>query len=293
MGQANDNEDPELILEKLKAMAINDEDNTSLDSSFQTIKKILTEYKLYKDFVSKNDKNNKDKRRKSAFLTNHFKFGTNVECSNNELMNNKGKYDKNVIQEVNHKLERIKKWVIMTKSSYLNDDENEKSFQSFKNKRKNINKNNSNYSSNNIRNFKKMDSKKSNKTIIISNYTDKKIENGITQFYVNQNDKFIERIKKGPPDCFRWTSWCIINNLPLDRDNRIYENYINMPLEKENKDRIIRDIKRTFSERNIDSKELRKMETSLYNVLKAFWNLDKEIGYCQGMNLLVGFLLIV
>lgn len=66
-----------------------------------------------------------------------------------------------------------------------------------------------------------------------------------------------------------------------------------MPLEKENKDRIIRDIKRTFSERNIDSKELRKMETSLYNVLKAFWNLDKEIGYCQGMNLLVGFLLIV
>ena len=299
MGQTNDNEDPELILEKLKAMAINDEDNTSLDSSFQTIKKILTEYKLYKDIISKNDKhektdkNNKDKRRKSAFLINNFIFGANVEYSKNELMNFKGRYDKNVIQEVNHKLERIKKWVIMTKSSYLNEDENEKSFQSLEKKVKNNNKYNS---SNNIRKLKKIDSKNSknsNKTIIISNYTDKKIENGITQFYVNQNDKFIERIKKGPPDCFRWTSWCIINNLPLDRDNRIYENYINMPLEKENKDRIIRDIKRTFSERNINSKELRKMETSLYNVLKAFWNLDKEIGYCQGMNLLVGFLLIV
>ena len=299
MGQTNDNEDPELILEKLKAMAINDEDNTSLDSSFQTIKKILTEYKLYKDIISKNDKhektdkNNKDKRRKSAFLINNFIFGANVEYSKNELMNFKGRYDKNVIQEVNHKLETIKKWVIMTKSSYLNEDENEKSFQSLEKKVKNNNKYNS---SNNIRKLKKIDSKNSknsNKTIIISNYTDKKIENGITQFYVNQNDKFIERIKKGPPDCFRWTSWCIINNLPLDRDNRIYENYINMPLEKENKDRIIRDIKRTFSERNIDSKELRKMETSLYNVLKAFWNLDKEIGYCQGMNLLVGFLLIV
>ena len=302
MGQTNDNEDPELILEKLKAMAINDEDNTSLDSSFQTIKKILTEYKLYKDIISKNDKhektdkNNKDKRRKSAFLINNFIFGANVEYSKNELMNFKGRYDKNVIQEVNHKLERIKKWVIMTKSSYLNEDENEKSFQSLEKKVKNNNKYNS---SNNIRKLQKIDSKNSknfrtsNKTIIISNYTDKKIENGITQFYVNQNDKFIERIKKGPPDCFRWTSWCIINNLPLDRDNRIYENYINMPLEKENKDRIIRDIKRTFSERNIDSKELRKMETSLYNVLKAFWNLDKEIGYCQGMNLLVGFLLIV
>ena len=298
MGQTNDNEDPELILEKLKALTINDEDNTSLDSSFQTIRKILSDYKLYKDIVSKNDKNeknNKDKRRKSAYLINNFNFGTNIEYSKNDLLNFKGKYDKNVIQEVNHKLERIKKWVIMTKSSYLNDDENEKSFQSIEKKKKNINKNNSN-SSNNIRKFKKFDSKNSknsHKIIIISNYTDKKIENGITQFYINQNDKFIERIKKGPPDCFRWTSWCIINNLPLDRDNHVYENYINMHLEKENKDRIIRDIQRTFSERNIESKELRKMETSLYNVLKAFWNLDKEIGYCQGMNLLVGFLLIV
>ena len=298
MGQTNDNEDPELILEKLKALTINDEDNTSLDSSFQTIRKILSDYKLYKDIVSKNDKNeknNKDKRRKSAFLINNINFGTNIEFSKNELLNFKGKYDKNVLQEVNHKLERIKKWVIMTKSSYLNDDENEKSFQSIEKRKKNINKNNSN-SSNNIRKFKKIDSKNSknsHKTIIISNYTDKKIENGITQFYINQNDKFIERIKKGPPDCFRWTSWCIINNLPLDRDNHVYENYINMHLEKENKDRIIRDIQRTFSERNIESKELRKMETSLYNVLKAFWNLDKEIGYCQGMNLLVGFLLIV
>lgn len=140
MGQTNDNEDPELILEKLKAMAINDEDNTSLDSSFQTIKKILTEYKLYKDIISKNDKhektdkNNKDKRRKSAFLINNFIFGANVEYSKNELMNFKGRYDKNVIQEVNHKLERIKKWVIMTKSSYLNEDENEKSFQSLEKK---------------------------------------------------------------------------------------------------------------------------------------------------------------
>ena len=293
MGQTNDNEDPELILEKLKALTINDEDNTSLDSSFQTIRKILSDYKLYKDIVSKNDKNeknNKDKRRKSAFLINNFNFGTNIEHSKNELLNFKGKYDKNVMQEVNHKLERIKKWVIMTKSSYLNDDENEKSFQSIEKKKKN--KNNSN-SSNNIRKFKKIDNKNSHKTIIISNYTDKKIENGITQFYIKQNDKFIERIKKGPPDCFRWTSWCIINNLPLDRDNHVYENYINMHLEKENKDRIIRDIQRTFSERNIELKELRKMETSLYNVLKAFWNLDKEIGYCQGMNLLVGFLLIV
>ena len=33
-------------------------------------------------------------------------------------------------------------------------------------------------------------------------------------------------------------------------------------------------------------------EACLYNVLKAFWNIDDEIGYCQGMNYITGFLLI-
>ena len=66
-----------------------------------------------------------------------------------------------------------------------------------------------------------------------------------------------------------------------------------MALEKENKDRIIRDIERTFPNQKISKKDLRKKETSLYKVLKAFWNLDKEIGYCQGMNLIVGFMLIL
>ena len=64
-------------------------------------------------------------------------------------------------------------------------------------------------------------------------------------------------------------------------------------MEKDNKDRIIRDIERTFSDKNINNEELRKLETSLYNILKAFWNLDNEIGYCQGMNLIVGYLLLV
>ena len=73
----------------------------------------------------------------------------------------------------------------------------------------------------------------------------------------------------------------------------IYNNYLTIELEKENKDAIIRDIERTFSDKNINNKELREKETSLYNILKAFWNLDKEIGYCQGMNLIVGFLLLI
>ena len=45
-----------------------------------------------------------------------------------------------------------------------------------------------------------------------------------------------------------------------------------MSLEKENKDRIIRDIERTFSHQKKNKNELRKMEKSLYKILKSFWN---------------------
>ena len=286
MGQTNEIEKPELILEKLKSLTIRDENNTSLDKSFQNIRNILKDYIFYKGILEKN--NNK---RKTITFFQRIKFSSSHEYSKAEILNMNGIYDKNVRKDINHKIERIKKWIKMVKSPYL--DKNENSFSinidSILSKENFIND-----IINNKEEINKDDINKiNNKNLILSNYTDKKIENGIREFCKNQNPKFIERLKKGPPDCFRWASWCIINNLPLDRDNHIYENYTNMTLEKENKDRIIRDIDRTFSDKNIEKKELRKMETSLYKVLKAFWNLDKEVGYCQGMNLLVGFVLIL
>ena len=286
MGQTNEIEKPELILEKLKSLTIRDENNTSLDKSFQNIRNILKDYIFYKGILEKN--NNK---RKTITFFQRIKFSSSHEYSKAEILNMNGIYDKNVRKDINHKIERIKKWIKMVKSPYL--DKNENSFSinidSILSKENFIND-----IINNKEEINKDDNNKiNNKNLILSNYTDKKIENGIREFCKNQNPKFIERLKKGPPDCFRWASWCIINNLPLDRDNHIYENYTNMTLEKENKDRIIRDIDRTFSDKNIEKKELRKMETSLYKVLKAFWNLDKEVGYCQGMNLLVGFVLIL
>ena len=132
-----------------------------------------------------------------------------------------------------------------------------------------------------------------NKYNEMDDYTDKKIEEKIILFYLNNKSKFSERVSKGPPDSFRWISWCIINDIPLEREMIIYNNYLTKELEKEKKDTIIRDIERTFSDQNINNNELRKKETSLYNILKAFWNLDKEVGYCQGMNLIVGFLLLI
>ena len=274
MGQTNEVENPSLILENLQNITIEDENDTSLENSFHIIRNILSEYKLYKNIISKNqskiDIKNSNKSNKKE---------NKKEYSKEELINmDKNNLDKNILNEVQHKIERIKKWVKMSKypSSDKNKKENSGIFLEINNNTKNMNKKN-----------------KSLKKTILSKYVDYEIENGLIKFYQTKPSKFIQRIKKGPPDCFRWCSWCILNFLPLDRSNSIYENYTNMALEKENKDRIIRDIERTFPNRKILKKDLRKKETSLYKVLKAFWNLDKEIGYCQGMNLIVGFMLIL
>ena len=274
MGQTNEVENPSLILENLQNITIEDENDTSLENSFHIIRNILSEYKLYKNIISKNQskidikKSNKSNKKENK-----------KEYSKEELINmDKNNLDKNILNEVQHKIERIKKWVKMSKypSSDKNKKEKSEIFLQINNNTKNMNKKN-----------------KSLKKPILSKYVDYEIENGLIKFYQTKPSKFIQRIKKGPPDCFRWCSWCILNFLPLDRSNLIYENYTNMALEKENKDRIIRDIERTFPNQKISKKDLRKKETSLYKVLKAFWNLDKEIGYCQGMNLIVGFMLIL
>ena len=274
MGQTNEVENPSLILENLQNITIEDENDTSLENSFHIIRNILSEYKLYKNIISKNqskiDIKNSNKSNKKE---------NKKEYSKEELINmDKNNLDKNILNEVQHKIERIKKWVKMSKypSSDKNKKEKSEIFLQINNNTKNMNKKN-----------------KSLKKPILSKYVDYEIENGLIKFYQTKPSKFIQRIKKGPPDCFRWCSWCILNFLPLDRSNLIYENYTNMALEKENKDRIIRDIERTFPNQKISKKDLRKKETSLYKVLKAFWNLDKEIGYCQGMNLIVGFMLIL
>ena len=268
MGQNNEVENPSLILENLQYMKIEGENESSLEKSYNIIKNILFEYKLYKNIISESQNiiiNNKDNKNTINKAIKEFSKEGLIEM-------NKNNYNKNILNDIEHKINRIKKWVKMSKYS--------------PNETQNINIPKDNDTKNNKLN-------KINNKFILSNYADIKIEKGLFLYYKNKPSKFFRRIKKGPPDCFRWCSWCIINFLPQERNNIIYENYTNMSLEKENKDRIIRDIERTFSHQKKNKNELRKMEKSLYKILKSFWNLDRDIGYCQGMNLIVGFILIL
>ena len=139
-------------------------------------------------------------------------------------------------------------------------------------------------------------------------YNDEMIIEKLKEYYTNYKNDFIHFMQFGLPNSFRIISWNIVNNINYSNEikyvinnniynsNNLYKKFLLKNLEKTKSDLIYRDIKRTFPIQNYDSINKSKKENdekSLYNVLKAFWNIDEEIGYCQGMNYLTGFLLLI
>ena len=106
MGQSNESENPSLILENLQNASIEGENDLSLEKSFNIIRNILTDYKFFKDIISKIKKlENKSKSK----IFKKSKINILKEYSKEELMNIKEiNYDKNIINDVEHKISRIK-----------------------------------------------------------------------------------------------------------------------------------------------------------------------------------------
>ena len=268
MGLINEKEDPELILDLLnKNKSLLNKQNSN-ENSFKLIYKIIIYYEKLKALI-KNEKN--------------------------ELLNNNNNYL--TTKEINHQLNRIKKWINMAKTKDNLQRTAEKMQTSqfdeiISIQRKKTNNPNSKMlikekkeSPNNK--FKTMNSQKLNNnefTINLYDYTDCKIERGIKNFYIKNYEKFLERVLKGPPDCFRLTSWLILNRIPLERKKDIYDFYFLKELNEEIKLSIEKDIQRSFHDNEI-TENLRPKEKNLYNVLKDFSNLDTNLGYCLLLNI--------
>ena len=325
MGQTNDNakdsnkdieDEISQIQKKIASFKITqEEENHSLSKSYRLLKSIIKEYQQYQitlnKLLSKKPLEHSDKiqiEEINSKMSNLKKWiQMTQEYSENDedffqifikkRSNSKSKkndHENNISRnEVNENLGYLntereikpRKRGQKRGSEYIPNRINE--HQMFKKINHNSNNDDMNRSYDNI-NYKE------NEINNIEIYTDKKIEENLSEYYSENKVKFNKRLNKGVPECFRWVSWCICNELPVNRNWDLYKTYLNKELEQENKERIIRDIQRTFSNNSneINKKDLRKNETSLYNVLKSFNNLDKEIGYCQGMNMIVGFLLI-
>jgi hypothetical protein len=116
-------------------------------------------------------------------------------------------------------------------------------------------------------------------------------EKGLRKYFKNKKEKFYNRTVKGPPDLFRWVAWMITIGIPEERSPDIYGSLKEITLSKEIDNQIKKDLHRTLSENNLFL--LENASSSLYQLLKALAIYDKEVSYCQGMNFIAGFLLIV
>jgi len=123
-------------------------------------------------------------------------------------------------------------------------------------------------------------------------------ENSITKAMVLRN-KVEERIKLnlGIPNCCRGAVWQIITPLRESRrrfmqgNSHLYYELLEIPSNSEKL--ILRDINRSFPNREFHHPmQENDRVNSLCNILKAYSNWDPSLGYCQGMNFLVSFLLL-
>jgi len=122
---------------------------------------------------------------------------------------------------------------------------------------------------------------------------DNLIEYNLRQFHIKNKKKFLDRVSKGPPDSFRWLAWkiCAGINISTEVGESILDHFYYKPLDEDSETQIRKDLPRTLGEDFCyDHPEI---ENILYKILRAFANLDKDVKYCQGMNFLVRFLLMI
>ena len=128
--------------------------------------------------------------------------------------------------------------------------------------------------------------------LIINNYNytipfKENIEKNIRDFYKNEKKYFLYISINSCPKILRSLIWITLSEyIPLERKDKYYNYLKNENTNPIYLEQIEKDIYRTFKEHKTE-KEIK----SLKNILVAFTNLASEIGYCQGMNFIAGFLL--
>ena len=117
------------------------------------------------------------------------------------------------------------------------------------------------------------------------------ISSNLASHYISNPKRFSYKVQSKPPKCFRWISWLTLCGISKLSNQLYYENLLLKELDALLDIQIKKDLHRTiFNEDNINNKEF---QDCLYKVLKALAIADKETSYCQGMNYIVGLLLII
>ncbi|CRG99282.1 GTPase-activating protein, putative [Plasmodium relictum] len=116
------------------------------------------------------------------------------------------------------------------------------------------------------------------------------INRDITWFIKIHKTTYLRRVKRGIPQKYRWKIWFQITNAKC-LISKFQKKYYYLSKKKScYTNLILIDISRTFPELLIFDKYAQQQ---LYRILNAYSNYEPAVGYCQGMNFLVGLLLIV
>lgn len=115
----------------------------------------------------------------------------------------------------------------------------------------------------------------------------------IDYFSKRQTPKFQAILVSGPPMKYRWAFWKAKLNIEKYFVDGLYEKFLYMttPCEID----IKKDVSRTFPDESFFATGSYGFigQSQLFNVLKAISLYFPNIGYCQGMNFVIGFILLI
>jgi len=123
--------------------------------------------------------------------------------------------------------------------------------------------------------------------------TETEAEIHLIAFAERDYSTFSKMLKAGPPSRYRWVAWKVALRVKSITISGLYEKL----LKKKTPwiEYIDKDLNRTFPTHPLYSEVeySQKGKTALRNILGAYAVYNKHVGYCQGMNFLAAFLLII
>eukprot|EP01114_Cavostelium_apophysatum_P014797 TRINITY_DN3922_c1_g1_i1.p1 TRINITY_DN3922_c1_g1~~TRINITY_DN3922_c1_g1_i1.p1 ORF type:complete len:591 (-),score=160.58 TRINITY_DN3922_c1_g1_i1:303-2075(-) len=101
------------------------------------------------------------------------------------------------------------------------------------------------------------------------------------------------RVYKGLPDSLRCECWKLLTHCKQYKIENPSINYHDLILQDSKwADQIDLDVNRSFRNHILFKERFGSGQVSLFNILKAYANYDKEVGYCQGMSDMTALLLM-
>ena len=114
------------------------------------------------------------------------------------------------------------------------------------------------------------------------------LETILTKTYNNKKKQFNELILNGIPESIRFLIWITLTKkIPIKRDDYYFNELLQSDISSDLKEQIKKDIYRTYSNDDCTENHINQLK----NILYAITLFNKEIGYCQGLNFIVGFIL--